>query len=189
MEKKRITYGVFGMMEYQAVIKVGSKNTMKVNFTDGSLTAMGTNPAHYSTDNFMVQHAIENSHDFKRGLIRKLGEVKLGGEVKIERNAPAVESTGFAQAEGEEDTQQAACAETEATAENAAGSGDAIAATELQGAESQAGQSSLQAVTVHCNDDAKDYLVDNFGAIRSRLRSRADINEVAAANGVEFIFE
>lgn len=37
-------------------------------------------------------------------------------------------------------------------------------------------------------DDAKNYLVDNFGISRTRLRSRKQIEETAAANGIEFIF-
>lgn len=60
MKKTKKTYGVSGMMEYQAVIRIG-KATMKVPFTDGSMTAMGVNPATFTTEDFMTQHAIEHS--------------------------------------------------------------------------------------------------------------------------------
>ena len=60
MKKKRITYGVYGMMEYQTIIKIG-RATLKVLFTDGSMTAIGQNPAKYTTSDFLVQRAIENS--------------------------------------------------------------------------------------------------------------------------------
>ena len=47
MKKKRITYGVSGMMEYQCIIRFG-KNTLKVTFTGGSMNAIGVTPATYT---------------------------------------------------------------------------------------------------------------------------------------------
>lgn len=91
MKKKRITYGVYGMMEYQAFIKIG-RATLKVMFTDGSITAMGQNPAQYTTSDFIVQHAIENSSDFKKGRIHVVSTIELDEELHIERN-PAKPST------------------------------------------------------------------------------------------------
>lgn len=38
-------------------------------------------------------------------------------------------------------------------------------------------------------DDAKAYLADNFGISRTKLRSKKQIEEAAAANGIEFSFE
>lgn len=208
MEKQLKTYGVYGMMEYQAVIKVGSKTAMKINFTDGSLTAMGTNPARYSTDKYMVQHAIENSHDYKRGLIKLISTVPLGGEVKIERNAPvsapisapapatpadapAVESTGFAQVEGDTSDIAADAVESAATteAETAPADSSALPLGSAKKPTDAPNEDGVKQVVVHCNDDAKDYLADNCGVVRGKLRNRADIMEAAAANGVEFIFE
>lgn len=52
MKKKKITYGVSGMMEYQAIIKIG-KATMKVPFSEGSMTAMGVNPARFTTGKYV----------------------------------------------------------------------------------------------------------------------------------------
>lgn len=91
MKKKRITYGVYGMMEYQAIIKIG-RATLKVMFTEGSITAMGQNPAQYTTSDFIVQHAIENSGDFKKGRIHVVSTIELDEELHIERN-PAKPST------------------------------------------------------------------------------------------------
>lgn len=91
MKKKRITYGVYGMMEYQAIIKIG-RATLKVLFTDGSMTSIGQNPAKYTTSDFLTQHAIENSSDFKRGRIQVVNTIELDEEVRIERN-PAKPST------------------------------------------------------------------------------------------------
>lgn len=91
MKKKRITYGVYGMMEYQAIIKIG-RATLKVLFTDGSMTSIGQNPAKYTTSDFLMQHAIENSSDFKRGRIQVVNTIELDEDVRIERN-PAKPST------------------------------------------------------------------------------------------------
>lgn len=91
MKKKRITYGVYGMMEYQTIIKIG-RATLKVLFTDGSMTAIGQNPAKYTTSDFLVQRAIENSSEFKKGRIMVVNTIELDEEVRIERN-PAKPST------------------------------------------------------------------------------------------------
>lgn len=91
MKKKRITYGVYGMMEYQAIIKIG-RATLKVLFTDGSMTSIGQNPAKYTTSDFLTQHAIEDSSDFKRGRIQVVNTIELDEDVRIERN-PAKPST------------------------------------------------------------------------------------------------
>lgn len=91
MKKKRITYGVYGMMEYQTIIKIG-RATLKVLFTDGSITSIGQNPAMYTTSDFLVQRAIENSSEYKKGRIMKVNTIELDEEVRIERN-PAKPST------------------------------------------------------------------------------------------------
>lgn len=91
MKKKRITYGVYGMMEYQTIIMIG-RATLKVLFTDGSMTAIGQNPAKYTTSDFLVQRAIENSSEFKKGRIQVVDTIELDEEVRIERN-PAKPST------------------------------------------------------------------------------------------------
>ena len=94
MKKKRITYGVYGMMEYQTIIKIG-RATLKVLFTDGSITSIGQNPAMYTTSDFLVQRAIENSSEYKKGRIMTVNTIELDEEVRIERN-PAKPSTQVA---------------------------------------------------------------------------------------------
>ena len=81
MKKRKITYGISGMMECQIVIKIGNTSKMNVLFSDGSITATGITPATFTTDNFMVQHAIERSHDFKNGRIYIVRSIELNEEV------------------------------------------------------------------------------------------------------------
>lgn len=173
-------------MEYQAVIKIG-KNNMKVPFTDGSVSAMGVNPATFTTENFMVQHAIENSTDFKRGRIKVVNTIELKEELRIEQNSvkptadvpnsnltpspapiPAEsETTPIKEDENAPDMQTDNEAEVEGNGENAP--------TTTQ-------------VEFSCNDDAKDYLEQTFGFVRSKLRKREDIVAAGKVHGIDIIF-
>lgn len=163
MKKQKITYGISGMMEYQAVIKLG-RNSMRVNFSDGSVSAMGINPAVFTTENFMVQHAIENSADFKRGLIKRVNVIDLDEELSIERPASVAAETVAAPIE-------AAAEEKAEPVEDANDANDANVQVEFS-----------------CKDDAKDYLEQTFGLVRSKLRTRDDIVAAGKANGVDIYF-
>jgi uncharacterized membrane protein len=181
MKKKRITYGVYGMMEYQAIIKVG-KATLKVQFTDGSITAYGQNPAQFTTADFIVQHAIENSSDFKRGRIKRVSVIELDEDVHIERNpekATAPEATATAET-GTEIANETASATTEETAGSDEG--------EAEPAEAEAtGEATTTEVEFTCNADAKEYLENNFG-VKASLRTRADIIACGETYGVKISF-
>lgn len=169
MKKKRITYGVYGMMEYQALIKVG-KATLKVQFTDGSITALGQNPASFTTTDFIVQHAIENSSEFKRGRIKIVHCIELDEEVHIEGGAKKA-----TKAETTEETTPTPVAKDveEAKTEEAAASTEENAVTEVE---------------FSCNADAKEYLENKFGVKSSSMRTRADIISAGATYGVKIIF-
>ena len=179
MKKQKITYGVNGMIEFQAVLKVGKSN-LKVQFSDGSFNASSKKPATYTTDNLMIQRAIENSAEFKRGLIHKVSTVELNEEVKVLRNErKSVNETPESTEVTDEATDEVAnepAGETQESANDETGTDDKEPAIELK------------KVEVHCNDDAKDYLAENFGVVKSKLLNRATIVSVAASNGVEFVF-
>lgn len=150
-------------MEYQAVIKLG-RNSMRVNFSDGSVSAMGINPAIFTTENFMVQHAIENSADFKRGLIKRINVIDLDEELSIERPASVAA--------------EAVATPIEAAVE--------VKAEPVEDA-NDANDANVQ-VEFSCKDDAKDYLEQTFGLVRSKLRTRDDIVAAGKANGVDIYF-
>ena len=217
MKKKRITYGVHGMMEYQSIIKIG-RATLKVLFTDGSMTAIGQNPAKYTTSDFLVQHAIENSSEFKRGRITVVDTIELDEEVRIERN-PAKPSTQQAPSTTEakpvaataakvEEPQDIADDPTEET--NAADADEAESASaatpapevdiepiedEVPSTEEDAAELSesdnedgLTEVEFSTNQEAKDYLTKTFGVKSGTMKNRADIVAIGEANGVKIIF-
>lgn len=205
MKKKRITYGVYGMMEYQAIIKIG-RATLKVLFTDGSITSLGQNPAHYTTSDFLVQHAIENSRDFKRGRIRVVNAIELDEEVRIERNHTASAQTARAKVAAspavkvEKAADSAAPAKEEDTVvEDVAGSMETVtgtapdateATTEATGeAEDQAAEGTATPTEVEfcTNQEAKDYLANTFG-VKGALKTRAEIIAAGETYGVKITF-
>lgn len=186
MKKKRITYGVDGMMEYQAIITVG-KAKMKVHFSDGFVTAMGITPATFTTDNLIVQRAIEQSSDYKRGRIKVIRVTTLDEDVRIERN-PAKESTDIHTGLSTDSGTGTASESNIAT--NDASSNENASETTEPGNECKTTEvNTYTQIEVSCNDDAKDYLEEHFGVIRSKLRVRADIQASAAAHGIEFVFK
>lgn len=205
MKKKRITYGVFGMMEYQSIIKIG-RATLKVLFTDGSITSLGQNPAQYTTSDFIVQHAIENSSDFKRGRIRVVNTIELDEEVRIERNHTASAQTVPAKTavKVEAPTESAAPAKDEASAVAdvsetkeetvAETASDAVEDTTEEASETteEAEDNAEEAaapteVEFGTNQEAKDYLANTFG-VKGALKTRAEIIAAGETYGVKITF-
>ena len=205
------------MMEYQSIIKIG-RATLKVLFTDGSMTAIGQNPAKYTTSDFLVQHAIENSSEFKRGRITVVDTIELDEEVRIERN-PAKPSTqqapspaeakpvaataakveepqGIADEPTEEtnavdaDEAESASADTPATEVDIEPIEDEVTSTEEDAAEisENDNEEGLTEVEFSTNQEAKDYLTKTFGVKSGTMKNRADIVAIGEANGVKIIF-
>lgn len=207
MKKKKITYGVFGMMEYQSIIKIG-RATLKVLFTDGSITSLGQNPAHYTTSDFLVQHAIENSSDFKRGRIRVVNAIELDEEVRIERNhiasaqnAPAKVAASRAVKVEKAADNAAPAKEEDTVVEDVAGSMETVTgtapdateaaseATETEEAGDKAAEGTAAPTEVEfcTNQEAKDYLANTFG-VKGALKTRAEIIAAGETYGVKISF-
>lgn len=205
------------MMEYQSIIKIG-RATLKVLFTDGSMTAIGQNPAKYTTSDFLVQHAIENSSEFKRGRITVMDTIELDEEVRIERN-PAKPSTQQAPSPAEvkpvaataakveepqdiadepteetnavdADEAESASADTPATEVDIEPIEDEVPSTEEDAAElsESDNEDGLTEVEFSTNQEAKDYLTKTFGVKSGTMKNRADIVAIGEANGVKIIF-
>lgn len=205
------------MMEYQSIIKIG-RATLKVLFTDGSITAIGQNPAKYTTSDFLVQHAIENSSEFKRGRITVVDTIELDEEVRIERN-PAKPTTLHAPSPAETkpvaataakveepqdiadepteetnavdaDEAESASADTPATEVDIEPIEDEVPSTEEDAAElsESDNEDGLTEVEFSTNQEAKDYLTKTFGVKSGTMKNRADIVAIGEANGVKIIF-
>jgi len=70
------TYGVEGLIDWQANIKAG-KATLVITFTGGGLTSYGVTPAQYTTENALYQRIIENSKEFASGRIKLIRSTKI----------------------------------------------------------------------------------------------------------------
>lgn len=65
------TYAVYGLTECEMLIPAGNAR-LRIHFSGGSLSALGSVPATYSTRSRMVMRLIEGSPLFKQGRIRKI---------------------------------------------------------------------------------------------------------------------
>ena len=198
MNKTKTTYGVYGLVEWQAGLKAG-KATAKVAFTGGSITTQGVIPATFTTGDPIIQFVIEGSHEFKSGKIKVVRRVKIDGEVEIQRN-PKVEPIHNAESPmhnennpesaGVDATEEAGEQEAEVRADE--DKPEEVEADDEQQPEAENANTpkdkALVDVEFACNDDAKDYLEQQFRVIRSKLHNRAEIIAVGKANGVNIIF-
>lgn len=209
------------MMEYQTIIKIG-RATLKVLFTDGSMTAIGQNPAKYTTSDFLVQRAIENSSEFKKGRIQVVDTIELDEEVRIERN-PAKPSTQTANVaakavidnkpteafsshttHGAEDVADETIEEADAGVVTPTDEADAETIKEEPETESETNveedttseetaaedntAEGKTEVEFTDNQEAKDYIFENFGVKPGTMRNREDIKAVGATYGVKITF-
>lgn len=197
MNKTKTTYGVYNLIEWHALLRMG-KATVRVNFTGGSITTQGVTPATFTTEDPIVQFAIEKSPEFKSGKIKVVNRVKLGGDVKIERNPPKLRFTGEdakktteVKTEGGEECTESEvndrkllgdeCCVKDASEEDCAGTPEDL--PELVPADTGVIEKEFDN-----NDDARDYLEQNFGFIRSKLRNRADIVAAGKVHGIIISF-
>lgn len=176
MKKKRIIYGVRGMMEYQALLRIG-KASLRVTFTDGSATAMGSVPATFATANPVVQMAIEHSREYQSGLISKLKEIDCGEEVEVGK-APAPLTSGEVEPLP---VVQGVSGEVEAKQPAPTGCkfpplGDLPLPPDVE------------QVEVSDLDTAKQYLIDRFGLAPSALRYKKAIDDAAAKHNIAFVY-
>ena len=165
MKKKRITYGINGFMDYQVVINVG-KSHLNIMFSDGTMTAFGSNPCRFTTENFILQQSIERSKEFKKGLIKILHVIELNEDLKFENN------TGeFIKSLDDESHQD-----------------DAKSISDDEASDVKEVQVSGICVEFEYNEEAKDYLEKEFGVNRGTLINRKTIVECGKNLGVDITF-
>lgn len=159
------TYGIPGLSEWHGKVKAGSI-AINVSFTGGTASPSGAQPAYFMTKDPITQFVIENSKEYKQGFIILVMQQEAPGD----HPRMAVPKTRA--------KKQPISAEEPETSE------DEVVANETPKAETTA-----QKIEVPGLEEAKAYLVENFGISRTKLRSRKQIEDTAAANGIEFIFE
>lgn len=178
-EKTKTTYGVYNLIEWHALLRMG-KATVKVPFTGGSITTQGVTPATYTTEDPIIQFAIERSPEFTRGKIKIVRRVKLSGLVEIERNVPAPATIPEADGNNQDSV---ISDETES-----GGSDETISISDDVPSDDVPSEKHVVEMEFDNNDDAKDFLETEFGCVRSKLRTRADIIATGKANGIAISF-
>lgn len=103
----------------------------------------------------------------------------------VASNAASEGATDDAEAELENETEEVA--ENEDAEENAVdGSVYDVEGETTSGVDMASNEGEYTVVQVTCNEDAKNYLVDNFNCSARKLRDWATILEVGKANGILF---
>ena len=188
MKKYKKTYAILNLSEKHTIFHLG-KTKVHVSFTGGIVTKKGVTPATFTTDNPVVQLAIENSDKFKKGEVTLLTQYPTQGDVKIGRNkteeaplppkggAEAPAQSQIMEGGTSEDKQIAAAISPEEPAEAAESEGLADIA-----------ESGLEVIEASCKDVAKQYLQEHFGEKPAPLRTIADVQECAAKYGITFNF-
>lgn len=161
MKKKKVTYGVYNLVEWYAILRMG-KATVKVPFTGGAITTQGVTPATFTTSDPIVQIAIERSPDFARGKIKIVRSNPLGGEVEIERNKSQNDVMG---GDGDQNAPKTHAPDSPVIGPH---NDESDSPAEAKHEE----DSPMTRMEFTCNDDAKDYLEQEFGFIRSKLHNR-----------------
>lgn len=193
MKARRKTYGIYGYIEYQAVINVG-QNKIKIPFTGGTVSAFGTTPATFETDNLVAQISIEHSPEYRSGKISLLRDVELDRDIEIGNNAkPAAKGGRLAGTPGPAGLGNRIAENGIGTERTQGADGDGVSAASGETASDVASGEAAPAITEEvefsCVDDAKEYLTEKFGAQKSKLRTRAAIIECGKQYGVDIVFE
>lgn len=196
-------YGAIGVMEWQLNLPVG-KATVHVEFKGGFENKYGIHPATFMTTDPIVQTVIERSYYFASGKIklldvkdlglspmkiaaqkRKAEEIAKKKAEEIAKKKADAEAKAKAEAELENETEEVA--DNEEAEENAVdGSVYDVEGETTSGVDMASDEGEYTVVPVTCNEDAKNYLVDNFNCSARKLTNWATILEVGKANGILF---
>ncbi len=200
MKKYKKTYAILHLAEKRTTFHLG-KTKVHVSFTGGQVTKKGVTPATFTTDDPIVQLAIEKSKDFESGAVTLLSKYPVRGEVKIGMNPPETVETEALNAIMPETEQRAAAIAPETTVTDTAeknpepnpepqieeAAQDEVEAETEKNPE-EVDTNNLETVEVSCKDVAKQYLEEHYGENPTPLRTIKDVQECAAKYGIRFDF-
>lgn len=156
------TYGVTGLMEWEALIPSG-KTTLSIQFTGGTLTGYGVTPALYSTENPVFQQIIEHSEHFRSGRIKLIRAVETADPPRASRPVAA-------------SPKESPKASPEAS--------PVLVTAEPVGGD---GGGDVRRIEVTDRSMAKNYMMENYGLSANTLRTRSEIERAAKVRGIEFV--
>lgn len=73
---KQKVYGAYNMTEWEILLPVAGR-IMKIPFSGGTISGTGIRPAAFTTQNEIIQFALENSLHFKSGRVRLIDEMDI----------------------------------------------------------------------------------------------------------------
>lgn len=171
------TYGVPELTEWHGKVKAGTIQ-IAVSFTGGTSSPSGAQPAYLVTKDPITQFVIENSKEFRNGFIILLMSQDIPG------NHPRMAVPKLSAKATPLHLENTAVEETETASEEVG--------TNLEESESkissQTEESQMVEMEFSCNDDAKDYLEQQFGYVRSKLINREAIVNAGKVHGIEITF-
>lgn len=94
-------YEIKNYSEYIINVSVG-KRTFSIPFTGGALTNQGSIPASYSTNNEIIQYAIEHSRYYAIGIVYLAQEIKTEEVKPIRQNLQPTPQPATKRSSGEE---------------------------------------------------------------------------------------
>ncbi len=216
MKKYKKTYAIFHLTEKHTVFFLG-KTKVHVSFTGGIVTKKGVTPATFTTSDPIIQLAIEQSADFKNGVIKIKSKYATQEELKIgmnihstsnltpEETQPYQGTANIINTKGLDsptiiptDKKSSAPAEQVTESEQSSEKETPVVCISEacsnkkednpQAEEKPIPENELEPVEATCKDVAKQYLQEHYGENPVKLRTRADIQEAAARHGIIFIF-
>ena len=73
---KQKVYGAYNMTEWEMLLPVAGR-IMKIPFSGGTISGTGVRPAAFTTQNEIIQFALENSLHFKSGRVQLIDETDI----------------------------------------------------------------------------------------------------------------
>ena len=189
------TYGIYSLTEWHGKVKAG---TIEVNlsFVGGTASPSGSQPAYMVTKDPITQFVIENSKEFKDGFIVLVMCEEIGGNHRrmavpkpvVEQpktdDAPTTQQQGTEEPKTETPAADATGTVDDAD-ENPSDEGEGVEGG-IDPADGTVTADGKRIVEVTDIDDARDYLVDEYGIARSSLRSNVSVYRASEEHNIVF---
>ena len=161
MARYKKTYGIDYYAERHITIMMG-KASLSVPFSGGASTGYGNTPAQFTTSEPIFQHAIEHCPLFLKGGIKILSVIELEDDPK---------PLGVEESEEERAERMAKVRAAKEAAHDE---------------DKQPQPTEMTEVEVTCIEDAKQYMMDNYGYSARALKTAKNILDAAKHTSVRF---
>ena len=189
------TYGIYSLTEWHGKVKAGTIE-VNVSFVGGTASPSGSQPAYMVTKDPITQFVIENSKEFKDGFIVLVMCEEIGGNHRrmavpkpvVEQpktdDAPTTQQQGTEEPKTETPAADATGTVDDAD-ENPSDEGEGVEGG-IDPADGTVTADGKRIVEVTDIDDARDYLVDEYGIARSSLRSNVSVYRASEEHNIVF---